>query len=229
MTVTRWWWLRHAPVRGHAGRLYGDQDVPCDCGDAAVFRALARQIPAPAVWLVTPLSRTRATAEAITRHLAYPPETFEVEPRFSEQHFGTWQGLTYAELESRCGAAWKSFWQAPAENTPPGGESFATLSARVADGIEDLTQRHAGRDIVCIAHGGPIRAALAHALGATPAQALAFTVDNCTLTRLDHIAAQNPDSREQKGGGWRIALVNARAHVPGEIAETPVDTTGGTQ
>jgi len=28
--VTRWWWIRHAPVRD-GGRIYGQSDLPCDC------------------------------------------------------------------------------------------------------------------------------------------------------------------------------------------------------
>lgn len=213
MTETRWWWIRHAPVTGQGGRIYGNRDVPCDCSDETVFRALAAQLPAAAVWLVTPLSRTRMTAEAIARHHASAPAEFEVEARLAEQDFGAWQGLTYAELEAARSGAWHRFWLAPAEEQPPGGESFSALSARVAAAVEALTRRHAGRDIVCVSHGGPIRAALGHALGVTPERALAFAVDNCALTRLDHFA--EPAAGERLGGSWRIALVNARAHLPG--------------
>jgi broad specificity phosphatase PhoE len=220
--MTRWWWVRHAPVTSHAGTVYGNQDVPCDCSDEAVFRGLAAQLPDDAVWVVTPLSRTRATAEAIARHHGAVPGDFEVEARLAEQDFGDWQGLTHDELAAQRSGAWHRFWLAPAEEVPPGGESFAAVSARVAAAIAALTRRHAGRDIVCVSHGGPIRAALGHALGVTPEQALAFSVDNCALTRLDHFAAA-PASQEglegpgakggDLGGSWRIALVNARAHL----------------
>jgi broad specificity phosphatase PhoE len=214
MTMTRWWWVRHAPVTGHDGRIYGNLDVPCDCSDEAVFRELAAGLPGDAVWIVTPLGRTRATAAAIARHHAAAPADFEVEALLAEQDFGTWQGLTYAELEQQRSGAWHRFWLAPAEEEPPGGESFAALSARVAEAIVRLTRRHAGRDIVCVSHGGPIRAALGHALAVTPEQALAFAVDNCALTRLDHFAEETPQPGKPAGGSWRIALVNGRAHVP---------------
>ena len=203
---TRWWWLRHAPVRGHEGRLYGNLDVDCDCGDEAAFRALAARLPAQAVWIVTPLKRTRATAAAIARHLAVPPDGFDVEPRLAEQDFGDWQGRAYADLAAEDAEAWRRFWLAPAAEVPPGGESFTALAGRVAEAIEALTRRHAGRDIVCVSHGGPIRAALAHALALDPAQALSFAVDCCALTRLDHVAAA---AGERGRGCWRITLVNA--------------------
>ena len=215
MTTTRWWWVRHAPVVGHDGRIYGNRDVPCDCSEEAVFRGLAAVLPDAAVWVVTPLGRTRATAAAIARHHNSTPDDFEVEPRLVEQDFGDWQGLTYAELDAARSGAWHRFWLAPSEEVPPGGESFSAVSARVAEAIEALTRRHAGRDIVCVSHGGPIRAALGHALGMTPEQALAFAIDNCALTRLDHFAEEQiGQDRERLGGSWRIALVNARAHLP---------------
>lgn len=211
--MTRWWWIRHAPVLGHDGRIYGNLDVDCDCSDEPLFRTLAARLPGDAVWIVTPLKRTQATAAAIARHHPAGPTDLHVEPLLAEQDFGRWQGLTYAELATGSDGAWHRFWLAPAAEVPPGGESFAALAARVAGAIETLTRRHAGRDIVCISHGGPIRAALAHALSATPEQALSFAVDNCSLTRLDHFAGAQ-SAEERMGGSWRIAMVNARAQLP---------------
>jgi alpha-ribazole phosphatase len=212
--MTRWWWIRHAPVVGHDGRIYGNLDVDCDCGDAALFRALAAGLPHDAAWVVTPLYRTRATAEAILRHhrdaAAITAAGFEVEPLLAEQNFGTWQGLSHAELAEQRSGAWHRFWLAPAEEEPPGGESFAALAGRVAEAIERLTRRHTGRDIICVSHGGPIRAALAKALGVTPEQALSFAVDNCSLTRLDHFSDDTDAPGGRKGGSWRITQVNAR-------------------
>jgi alpha-ribazole phosphatase len=206
-------------VVGHEGRIYGSLDVECDCGDETLFRALAATLPHDAVWVVTPLSRTRATAAAIARHHAAAPEDFQVEPLLAEQNFGEWQGLTYAELDATARQAghsetWRRFWLAPAEEVPPGGESFATLSTRVGEAIESLTRRHAGRDIVCVSHGGPIRAALAHALAVSPERALSFAVDNCSLTRLEHFADENREPEGRLGGSWRIAGVNLSAPLP---------------
>jgi len=61
---------------------------------------------------------------------------------------------------------------------------------------------HAGRDIVAVAHGGSIRAAVAHALGLAPEAALALSVDTLSLTRLDHIAGPGA------GQDWRVAQLN---------------------
>src|SRR4051812_48300333 len=41
-TRTRWWWIRHAPVRAHGGRIYGQADLACDCSDEALLQSVAR-------------------------------------------------------------------------------------------------------------------------------------------------------------------------------------------
>lgn len=210
MTETRWWWIRHAPVVGHDGRIYGQDDPDCDCSDLVLFRSLAGLLPRDAVWVVTPLARSRRTAETILAHHA-PNGTVAplVEAALAEQHFGDWQGLTLAELGARRGGRLPRFWLAPAHEAPPGGESFLDVVERVSAAVGRLSADHAGRDIVAVAHGGTIRAALGLALGLEPERALAFTIDNCALTRIDHIA--------EPGGAalWRVRTVNLRPGIPG--------------
>ena len=48
-----------------------------------------------------------------------------------------------------------------------------------------------------VSHGGAIRAAVAHAIGATAQQALHFSIHNISLTRLERV----PE-------GWRVVCVN---------------------
>jgi len=210
--TTRWWWIRHAPVINPGGRIYGQRDVPADTSDAPAFAALAARMPLDAVWLATPLQRTQATAAAIQANMnaANPPPP-EIEPAFIEQHFGDWQGLTYDEIGAYgrvrpgtkgIGVEGHKFWLAPAHTRPPGGESFVDVMARVAARVRDLTARYAGRDIVVVAHGGSIRAALAYALDLHPETALAFTIDTLSLTRLDHVTGPGA------GHAWRVNAIN---------------------
>jgi alpha-ribazole phosphatase len=212
MTITtRWWWIRHAPVINPEGRIYGQRDIPADTSNVAAFAALAERVPADAIWLATPLSRTQATAAAIHAAMTATAPQPRIEPAFIEQSFGDWQGMAYEDIGAYgkvrpgtkgIGVEGHRFWLAPAHETPPGGESFVDVMQRVAEGIERLTTAHAGGDIVVVAHGGPIRAALAHALRLEPESALAFTIDTLSLSRLDHI--QGPG----KGNPWRVGPVN---------------------
>jgi broad specificity phosphatase PhoE len=82
---------------------------------------------------------------------------------------------------------------------------------RVEAAVARLTARHRGRDIVAVGHGGSIRAALALALGLEPERALAFVIDNCSLTRLDHI--HDDSDAATAGGVWRVAAVNLKPQV----------------
>lgn len=200
---TRWWWVRHAPVPDE-GRIYGQRDLPCDCGDTHVFAALARTLPKDALWVTSNLQRTQQTAAAILAAAAHadPPQPLAIAD-FAEQHLGDWQGLVRAEFYAARAATAPRLWFAPAHERAPGGESFEETVARVTPEIDRLTREHAGRDIVAVTHGGTIRAALAHALGLSAEAALAFVVENCSVTRLDHLA-RGANAR------WRVAAVNHR-------------------
>ena len=198
--VTRWWWIRHAPVTADGGCVYGQSDIACNVSDTACFAALARRLPRDAIWVTSHLQRTKQTAAAIAAAgLAFGAAAEERD--FAEQHFGEWQGRNRAEVFAAHGAD-HGLWIAPAEFCPPGGESFATLAARTARGIERWNRLHPGRDIVAVAHGGTIRAALGHALGLPPARSLAFETANCALTRLDYI------EDDGKASAWRVVAVN---------------------
>jgi alpha-ribazole phosphatase len=205
--VTRWWWVRHAPVTVNDGRCYGQTDFPCDTSDTAAFAALARLLPRDAVWVTSTLLRTHLTAAAIVRAGLPGPDPIPgpdvlVEPELAEQNFGVWQGVRYEDLPHKQGEAYHRFWLAPAHIAPPGGESYDDLAARVTPAIRRLTREHAGRDIIAVTHGGTIRAALGEALDLTPEASLAVNVDNLSLTRLDHFA-------EERGGHpWRVVAVN---------------------
>ncbi len=92
-------------------------------------------------------------------------------------------------------------WFGPVDQPAPGGESFMDLYNRVRGAIERLTAEHAGMDIIAVAHGGTIKAAIGLALGNQPEKGLAFDIDNCSVTRLDHLAGAGHS-------GWRLPMVN---------------------
>ncbi len=198
--VTRFWWIRHAPV-DDGGFVYGQRDVPANVSDAASFAALSGRLPSEAIWVASHLQRTHQTAHALGAAGSEVPDLF-IEEDLAEQSLGDWQGQLRDEVFAQYGE-WHRFWITPAHTAPPGGESFADLVARVVPTIERLVERHRGRDLVVVAHGGTIRAALAHALGLEPETAISFTIDNLSLTRLDHVAG--PDD---KSGAWRVVTVN---------------------
>ncbi len=201
---TRWWWIRHAPVRVDEGRIYGQTDLPCDCSDDRVFSSLAGLLPRKAIWVTSHLARTHQTAKAILAAGSFEdlPE-FQQHQDFAEQHLGDWQGLDRRTFLMNRRQEPDSFWYATADERAPNGESFADLVERVGAAIARVTNAHQGSDIVAVAHGGTIRAAIAIALGLPPRGGFAFMIDNCSLTRLDHYQGR-------QGSGWRVTMVNHR-------------------
>jgi broad specificity phosphatase PhoE len=204
MTETRFWLIRHALVEENARTvIYGTMDVElCPhtlLAQEAMYAALARRLPRPGpdvVWITSPLSRTRRTAEAIFR-AGYPEQTPEIEPGLIELDFGEWQGLEHGALPERLTLPPHAFWPLGGYERPPGGESMADGIMRVGKTLERLAKTHAGNDVIAVTHGGAIRCAVAHALRIGPDNALHLSVENISLTRLDRLDR-----------GWRVACVN---------------------
>jgi broad specificity phosphatase PhoE len=199
--TTRFWLIRHALVDPEARKsLYGTQDVAI-CEETMVaqteaYAALGRRLPRPATWLVTPLTRTLRTAQAIFA-AGYPEAPLTVEPGLIEQSFGTLQGTPGVRLAGKLTLPAHDFWPTAAAERPEGGESFDDVILRVGSVIEGLARTHAGRDIVAVCHGGVIRAAVAHVLQLGGEQALRLTIGNISLTRI-----------ERRGAAWRVVSAN---------------------
>ncbi|WP_372623651.1 histidine phosphatase family protein [Falsiroseomonas sp.] len=201
MTTTRLFLVRHALVEPSARlTMYGAMDVGlCELAlrqEAASYRWLAARLPRPARWIITPLSRTRATAAAIFA-AGYAEAPLETHPELIEQHLGEWEGLPHEAFAERLRHPAHPFWSIGVDERPPGGESFTDVIGRVGPAVDRLVAENAGGDVVIVAHGGSIRAALAHAMGVGGLPVLAFSIKNLALSRLEKI-----------GSDWRVAAVN---------------------
>ena len=199
VVTTRWWWVRHAPVREDGGCIYGQKDLGCDTSDRVVFDAVGKILPRHAAWYASTLKRTHQTADAIWAAGFPKPSEMPHVKDFAEQHLGEWQGMNRAAfLASRPVG---SHWFAAIDEAAPGGESFMDLYNRTCAAIERINAERAGRDVIVVAHGGTIKAAVGLALGGQPEKGLVFDIDNCSVTRLDHIASAGHT-------GWRLPMVN---------------------
>ena len=199
VVATRWWWVRHAPVREDGGCIYGQKDLGCDTSDRVVFDAVGKILPRNAVWYSSNLKRTHQTADAIWAAGFPKPAVMTQEKALAEQHLGEWQGMNRAAfLASRPVG---SHWFAAIDEPAPGGESFMDLYNRVKGAIDRINADHAGKDVIAVAHGGTIKAAVGLALGGLVEKGLAFDIDNCSVTRLDHLASAGRSN-------WRLPMVN---------------------
>lgn len=86
-----------------------------------------------------------------------------VEPRIAECDFGTWGGRTLADVHASDPDG-VGVWMADADAAPHGGETLRAFAARVGGWLDEQEDED-GRTLA-ITHGGVVKAALVHALGA---------------------------------------------------------------
>ncbi|MFV0308066.1 MAG: histidine phosphatase family protein [Desertimonas sp.] len=167
--------LRHGRTRLNAqGRLQGRVDEPLDeVGEAQAKAAAAHLGPVDQV-ISSPLRRARETAAAFGQPV-------EIDDRWVELSYGIYEGVPHAEVPSEAWANWK---QDP-DWVPEGGESLATLDARVRTACEDIRSRAADRDVVVVSHVSPIKAAVAWALGVGPEMSWRSHLSHASICRID--------------------------------------------
>ncbi len=77
-----------------------------------------------------------------------------------EINCGEWEGLNRVEIEDKYPGQLEKFFSAPANFSPPGGESFHAVGVRSLSIFDTIAQNHKNENIVVVAHGGVIRAIL---------------------------------------------------------------------
>jgi broad specificity phosphatase PhoE len=163
-------------------RLQGRHDIPLNpdgrsqamrCGD--ILRDLfvrAGRAPDEFAYVASPLMRARETMELVRGALGLPSEGYATDPRLAEIAFGEWEGLTYADVIQRDGDVVAKRESDKWGFLPPGGESYAQVTARVGAWYDELDG-----DAVVAAHGGTARALLAHLAIAPPDDATHQPID----------------------------------------------------
>ena len=137
----------------------------------------------------SPLQRCSSFAQALSQQKNI---SLYIEPRFRETHFGTWEGLSAAELMQTDGADLQQLWSDPMSYTPPQAESLSIFATRVRAAWQQLLDENAGRRVLLITHGGVIRILLCDLLRQPLASMLQFDVAHASLhrARAEFVAGQ---------------------------------------
>ena len=107
----------------------------------------------------SPLSRAAQTAEILCEnHKKIKPVII---PDLREINFGAWEGLTIMQIREQYPAEYQA-WRTDEEhaNLIGGDLTLRNASNRAKDAILKLAEKHAGKKIVVVAHGGILKAAL---------------------------------------------------------------------
>ncbi len=110
--------------------------------------------------LVAVYCADESTAKETARQVA---ELAEVRlrqlPGLEELDVGLWEGLTFAQVESRFPKIYRRWVEDPASVCPPDGEPLDAAAERVRQAIERITRKHKGATVAVVL--GPIALALA--------------------------------------------------------------------
>lgn len=156
MEPTRILAIRHGETAWNVDtRLQGHLDIPLNDVGRRQAQHLARSlVECDAIDAVyaSDLSRAHHTAQAIAQALG---KTVITHTGLRERHFGAFQGRTFAEIETELpDHAWHWRKRTPDWTPPDGGESLLVLRERIVNTVNELAARHAGEQIVLVAHGG---------------------------------------------------------------------------
>ncbi|MFT3964606.1 MAG: histidine phosphatase family protein [Sphingobium sp.] len=164
--------MRHgAPETMHL--MLGRTDAAPTAGGVAACIGRAAGLAVEGV-VSSDLSRAAEPARRIAAARGLP---HDIDPRWRELDFGTWDGLAPATIDS---AALSRFWSDPNAHPPPEGERWSALVARVEQALAALPPR----PMLVVTHGGAMRAALSVLCGFGPAQGWALDLPYGALLSL---------------------------------------------
>lgn len=223
--------VRHGETAYNAeGRYQGQCDIPLSPGGRAQARRLARRLLAawrrgdaataegglrvppgpPVAAYASDLCRAAETATILTDTIGQAigrPLPVRSLPSLRERHFGAWEGLTLAEIQT----------QFRGHDSPEGAETWPEVWARMDEALEGIWREHAlpssGQGsgpppvVLVVGHGGSLRAFLCRALGVGHEHVRRFRLDNTSLSIID---LWGPSLAQSEG---RVALLNDTAHL----------------
>jgi broad specificity phosphatase PhoE len=161
--VTTVYLARHGESDWNAeGRWQGNADRPLtDRGRRQAEELAGRlaSVPLDAVYS-SDLRRARDTAEAVAAGQGLEVRAL---PALREVDVGSWSGLSRPEVEERFPEAF-SRWRVGGQGWED-GETYERMTERVVAAVLEIAAAHPDGAVLVVAHGGPIRALHAVALG----------------------------------------------------------------
>jgi probable phosphoglycerate mutase len=201
--------IRHGETAWNVdGRIQGQLDVPLnDMGRWQVHRlALAVADEDIAAIYSSDLLRALETAQAVSRGSGDPIVT---DPGLRERGFGTFEGLSYAEINQRWPEMGERWRRRDPSFGAPGGETLTDFYARSVATAARLAALHPGQTIALVSHGGvmdclyraatriPLDAPRSWQLGNAAINRLVYTPHGVTLVGWSDTFHLDDDTRDE--------------------------------
>ena len=133
---------------------------------------------APDVLISSPLLRTKETAEEIGKLTGLTPVFDDV---WYECNFGEWDGLSIDEVKERYPNEYLS-WISSSAFTPPGGESYDDLAARIEPAFDALAEKYPAQKVVVVTHNGVIKQLASIVLEGNPNSLFHIDISPCSIS-----------------------------------------------
>jgi probable phosphoglycerate mutase len=195
--------VRHGETAwNRESRWQGHHDAALSEAGRAEAKALAARIAAdkPSALYCSDLPRARETAQEISKRTGLEPA---FDARWREVDVGEWLGLSPEEVQTRYPDGYAR-WLAGGTGWRQ-GESYPQMAERGLTAAREIAASHDGdpAPVVCVTHGGVIRALVMHVLGMPPAaRRLLATGPTATVTAIDATAP-----------AWRLRSYNDAGHL----------------
>ncbi len=132
--------------------------------------------------VVSPVIRAVETAEIICKETG---SSYEIDERLYEIELGKLVGMNFDEVVSKYGNLFLKFYD---EHDPAlesfGVEPFISVKKRVKSLLEEAVEKHVNRNILCVTHLDPIKAAISTILELNPVALYRWHIRNASMTIL---------------------------------------------
>jgi probable phosphoglycerate mutase len=162
--------------------------------------------------VTSPVRRTRESAEILAERLGL--DVVE-EPGFAEMEFGTWDGLTFAEVRERYPDQVEG-WLGSLDLAPGGGESFHEVEKRVLAGLERVIDDYAGKTVLVVSHVTPIKMLVAQAVDAPLTALFRMELSTASVSVVSFVGPTGSDDADRRGS---LRLYNAQPPGAGQMLD----------
>jgi 2,3-bisphosphoglycerate-dependent phosphoglycerate mutase len=176
---------------------------------ASVAKRLASEGLAVDYAYCSPIRRAVETAAVLATALGV---AFEHDPALEEVRPGDAEGLSWDQYTAFYGNS--EGWNATVPFAP-NAEAWTDFAARVALGLDRISDLHRNKAVLIVTHGGVIDASVFHyfALNPTLQSPIDFESSNTGITEWERRSFTNLDDSEVHR--WRLARYNDASHLHG--------------
>ncbi|MFM9878835.1 MAG: histidine phosphatase family protein [Burkholderiaceae bacterium] len=193
MNATRIIAVRHGETAWNVdNRVQGHLDIPLNATGRGQVQRLGEVLagePVDAIyssdlWRAWDTALAIATAASAALPKQQARSLLQPETGLRERHLGVFEGKTFTEIETLWPQECRRWRQREPDFAPAGGESLVALRARVMEAVHRLAARHAGGQIVLVAHGGVMDVLYREATGQEIQARRSWTLGNAAINRL---------------------------------------------